>query len=146
MCLGSRAPHFRTVLQNWQDKSPKASPKKRLITEHSPGLPQDTKFLRNYSGNQAKMLLKCHLGRKFHSKYNKVIRLLQCSSSHSYGGDWECIVCGQETIIILVLLAFNYIPQRSHHSLTLPRSRIRDSATVTMTPGDFTKTIKVVGR
>ena len=44
-----------------------------------------------------------------------------------------------ETIIVLVLLTFNFIPQRSHHSLTLPRSPIRDSATVTPTPGDGTK-------
>ena len=41
------------------------------------------------------------------------------------GGDWECIVRDLETIIVLVLLAFNFIPQRSHHSLTLPRSRIK---------------------
>ena len=45
------------------------------------------------------------------------------------GGDWGCIVRDLETIIVLVLLAFNFIPQRSHHSPTLPRSRIRLSAT-----------------
>ena len=49
-----------------------------------------------------------------------------------------------ETIIVLVLLAFNFIPQRSHHSLTLPRSRIRDSATVTLTPGDDATAIKII--
>ena len=43
-----------------------------------------------------------------------------------------------ETIIVLVLLAFDFIPQRSLHSLTLPMSRILDSATVTLTPGDGT--------
>ena len=48
------------------------------------------------------------------------------------GGDWECIVRDLETIIVLVLLALNFIPQRSHHSLTLPRSRIRDSANATL--------------
>ena len=48
------------------------------------------------------------------------------------GGDWGCIVRDLETIIVLVLLSFNLIPQRSHHSLTLPRSRSRDSATVTL--------------
>ena len=47
-----------------------------------------------------------------------------------------CIVRDQETIIVFVLLAFKFIPQMSHHSLTLPRSRLRDSATVTPTPGD----------
>ena len=59
------------------------------------------------------------------------------------GGDWGCIVRYLKTIVVLVLLAFNFIPQRSHHSLTLPRSRIRDSATVTLTPGDGTTAIKV---
>ena len=48
-----------------------------------------------------------------------------------------------KTLIVLVLLAFNFIPQRSHHSLTLPRSRIRDYATATVTPGDGTTAIKV---
>ena len=35
-------------------------------------------------------------------------------------GDWRCNDI--ETIIVLVLLAVNFIPQRYHHSLTLPRS------------------------
>ena len=47
------------------------------------------------------------------------------------------------TVIVFVLLAFNFIPLSSHHSLTLPRSRIRDSATVTQTPGDGETAIKV---
>ena len=42
---------------------------------------------------------------------------------------WGCIECDLETIIFLVFLAFNFISQRSHHSLTLPRSRISDSTT-----------------
>ena len=108
--------------------------------EHSPGLPQDTKFLRSCSRNQAKMLFKGQFGMKCHSQYNKVIRLLQ----YNWGCAWGCIVRDLETIIVLVLLAINFIPQRSHHSLTLPRSRIRDSATLTLTPGDGTTAIKVV--
>ena len=44
---------------------------------------------------------------------------------------------------IIVLLAVNLIPQRSHHSLTLPRSRFRDSATVALTPRDGTTDNKV---
>ena len=48
-----------------------------------------------------------------------------------------------ETIIVFVLIAFPFIHQRSHHSLTLPRSRIRDTATVTLKPGDGTTAIKV---
>ena len=32
-----------------------------------------------------------------------------------------------ETIIVFALLALNFIPQRSHHSLTLPSSRFRDA-------------------
>ena len=58
-------------------------------------------------------------------------------------GDWGYIVRDLETIIGLVLLAFNFIPQRSHHSLTFMRSLLRDSATVTLTPGDGTTAIKV---
>ena len=46
-------------------------------------------------------------------------------------GDWGCIVRDLKTIVVLVLLAFNFIPQRSRHSLALPRSRIRDFATAT---------------
>ena len=57
-------------------------------------------------------------------------------------GDRGCIVRDLETIVVLVVLAFNFIPKRSHHSLTLPRSRIWDSATVTLTPGDGTKPSK----
>ena len=53
-------------------------------------------------------------------------------------------MCDLETIIVLVLLAFNFIHQRSHHSLTLPRSLNKDSATVTLIPGDGTTAIKVI--
>ena len=38
-------------------------------------------------------------------------------------GDY--IVRDLETIIVLVLLAFNFIPQRSHHLLTFTRSRLQ---------------------
>ena len=58
-------------------------------------------------------------------------------------GDWGCIAGDLDTIIVLVLLAFNFIPQRSHYSLTLPRSRIRDPATATLTPVYGTTDIKV---
>ena len=36
------------------------------------------------------------------------------------GGDWGCIVRDLETIIEVVLLAFNFIPVRSHHSNKFP--------------------------
>ena len=57
-------------------------------------------------------------------------------------GDWVCIARDLETIIVLVLLTFNFIPQRSYHSLTLPKSLIRDFATATLTPGDDTTASK----
>ena len=50
--------------------------------------------------------------------------------------DWGCIVRDLETIIVLVLLAFNFTPQGLHHALALTRSRLRDSATVTLTYRD----------
>ena len=59
------------------------------------------------------------------------------------GGGWGCIVHDLETIIVLVLLTFNFIPQRSQDALTLMRSQFRDSATVTQIPGDGTTAINV---
>ena len=143
MCIGSRTPHCRTVFQNWQDKTPKASPDEQSIMEYSPELPQDTKSLRSGSGNRAKMLLKGQLRIKFRSQYIKIDRLFSIVPSMVNGGGWECIVRDMETIIVLVLLAFNFIPQRSHHAFTLTRSRFNDSATVIRTPGDGTTAIKV---
>ena len=63
-----------------------------LPMEHSPGLPQDTKSLRSCSRNQVKMLLKGQFGIKCHSQYNKVIRLIQYSSTNSWWG-WQGIHC-----------------------------------------------------
>ena len=144
ICSRARATHCKTVLQNEQDKTLKTSLKKQSIMEHSGGLPKDTKPLRSCSGNRAMMLLKRHLGiKRRHSKYIMVIRLLQHSSSNS---SWErlgCIARDMGTIIVLVLLAFSFIPRMSHHSITLPMSRFWDSATETLTPGDFPTDNKV---
>ena len=73
----------------------------------------------------AKLLLKGHLWIKCHSQNNKSSDSFSTVPPIVNGGDWGCIVRDFETIIVLVLVAFNFIPQRSHHSLTLPRSRIR---------------------
>ena len=91
------------------------------------------------------MLLKSHLGIKCHSQYNKVEDPFSTVPSVINGGDWGCIVRDLETIIVLVLLAFkfNFIPQRLHHSIIFTRVRLRDSATVTLTPGYGTTAIKV---
>ena len=61
VCIGSRVPDYRIILQNWEDKPPKAPPKKQSIMEHLPGLPQNTKSLQSCSGNRAKMFVKGHL-------------------------------------------------------------------------------------
>ena len=131
----------KNSLQNWKNKTPKASSPK-CIMEYLPGLPQDTKQLRSCSGSRPKMLLKSHLGFKCHSQYTKVIRLLSTVLIIVNSGDWGCIVRDLETIIVLVLLAFNFVSQWSHHSLTFMRSGLRDSATVTLTPWDATTAIK----
>ena len=60
-----------------------------------------------------------------------------------YRGNWGCTVRDLGPIVVLVLLAFSFIPQRSNYSLTLPRSQIGDSTNVTLTPGDGTTAIKV---
>ena len=99
-----------------------------------PGLSQDTNHLRSFRGNRAKMLLKSHLGIICHSQYIKIIRLLRHSIVNA--GDYGCIVPDMGTIIVLVLPAFNFIPQRSHHSLSMTRALLKDYATVTLTPGN----------
>ena len=58
-------------------------------------------------------------------------------------GDWRCIGHDLDTIIVLVMLAFSFIPQRSHHSFTRLKSRFRDPATATLSSGDDTTTSKV---
>ena len=62
-------------------------------------------------------------------------------SSAWMGGDWDALLSDQETIVDI--LVFNFIPKRSHHSLTLPRWQFSDSATVTLTSGNGTTAIKV---
>ena len=51
----SRAPHCRAVFQNREESNPETSPKKQSIMKYSPGLLQDTKSFRSYSGNRAKV-------------------------------------------------------------------------------------------
>ena len=62
------------------------------------------------------MLLESHLGMKRHSEYINGIRLIQHSSAKPivYGGNWGRIVRDQLTIIVLVLLEFNLVLQKSH--------------------------------
>ena len=104
-----------------------------------PGLPQDTKPLRSCSGNQAKMLLKNNL------KSNLILNLTRSSDYFSTvppranPGHWGCIVGDHE--IILILLAYNFIPQRSHLLLTLTWSWLREYAT--LKPGDGRTATKV---
>ena len=143
MCTSSRAPNGGRVLQNWQDKAPKPSPKKQSIMEYLPGLPQDTKPLRCCSGNRAKMLLESPLGSNVTPKITRSSDSFSTVPPIVNEGYWGCIVRDLETIIVLVLLAFNFILQRSHHSLTFTRSRLRDSATATLSPGEGTTAIRV---
>ena len=73
---------------------------------------------------------------KVHLESNVVPKILWSSDSFSIvplivnGGDWRWFLHGLETIILLVLLAFNFTSQRSHRSLTLPRSQFKDFTTV----------------
>ena len=136
--IGSRAPHCRTVVvdKNGLDQTPKASPKKQSIMEYMPGLHQDTKPLRSCSGNPAKILLKGQFGIKCHSEYNNVIRLLQ------YRCGWQWMHCaGPRDYHSFGLTCIQFHPPKVT-PLTLTRSRLRDSATVTLTPGDGLTAIK----
>ena len=50
-------------------------------------------------------------------QYIKVIRLLQQSSAIVNGGGWRYIVRDLETIIVLVLFAFDFFLQRSSNPI-----------------------------
>ena len=99
-----------------------------------------TKPLRSCSGNRVQqLLLKSHLGIKYHYNITRSSDSFSTVPPIVNAGDFGCIVHDLETI--LVLLAFNFIPQKSHRSLT-SRWQLRDSATVTLTPGDGTTASK----
>ena len=143
MCIGSRATNARTVLQNWQDKTPKASPKKLSIMEHFPGLPQDSKPLRSALETERRCFSKVILESNVTPNITRPTDSFSTVPPIDYDSDWGCIVHDLDTIIVLVLLAFNFIPQRPHQSLTFTRSRLRDSATATLRPGDGSTAIIV---
>ena len=129
--IGSWAPHCWAILQDRQDNSKRSQ--EWLIMKYLPGLSHDNKRRSCSYGNRAKVLLKCHLSIKRHPQYNKVSRLFQDSFFQSQWGWLGWIVCDLVTILlVVVLLAFNFIPHKSHHILTLFRSRFRDSVRATL--------------
>ena len=65
--------------------------------------------LRSCSGSLAKMLLKSLFGIKYHSQYIKRHQT-SLAQFHQLMGMTRCIVRDLETIIVDVLLAFNFIP------------------------------------
>ena len=69
---------LQNSIQNWQDKTPKASPDEQFIMEYPPGLPQDTKSLRSCSGDRAKMLHNCGAGSLLIPEDNKKNSLNDC--------------------------------------------------------------------
>ena len=130
MCISSRASHCRTVLQNGHDKIHQAYHKEAIYH----GI-----LARNSSTYQAfeKLLWKPSEDASQKSSWNQMSLPIYQSIYQGHQEyitvppivnlvDWGCIVHDLETIIVLILLAFNFIPQRSHHSLTLPKSRFRD--------------------
>ena len=139
MCIGSRT----STLQNSTQK---------LAGQHPEGISQRSDLAWNTGQDILKIpnLRDAALERERRCISKFILKSKVTSnisrSSDSFGtvlpivneGDWGCIVRDLETIIVLVWLAINFIPQRSHHSLILPRSLIRDSATVTLTNGNGT--------
>ena len=67
------------------------------------------------------MLLKSHFVIKCHSQSDSFIIVPPIVK----GGDWECIVRDQETIMIIVLLAFNIIHLRVTLLTNLPEVRLQ---------------------
>ena len=78
--------------------------------EYSPSLPQEAKLLRR-SSNRAKMLLKNYLRNKCHSHVSRSSDSFSTVPAIVNRSDWECIVRYLKTIIVLVLLAFNFNPK-----------------------------------
>ena len=137
ICVCSRAPHCMTLFQNEQDKTPRAPSKRQFIIEYSPGL-QDTKPLIAALETERRCFSKFILESNVTSNISGSSDSISTVPQIVNGGDRGCILLDLKTIIVLVLLAFNFIPYMPHHSRTLPWSRIRDSATITLTPGDGT--------
>ena len=96
VCICSRAPHYRTVLQNRPDKTLKPSPKKQSIIEYSPGHRQYTKSLLWKPSTVSFSIC-------------KIIRLLfSTTPPNSYWGDCGWIVGDLETVIVLVLTRIQF--------------------------------------
>ena len=136
MCwwIGSRAPHCRTVHENGFSKTPTASPKKKFIMKYLKELPQDTKPLRCCSGNRRRFFSNVIFESNVTANTSRSSDFLSTVPPIVNWGDWGCIIRNLNTLILFVFLSFNFISKRSHHSLTLPRSRFREPATVTLTP------------
>ena len=122
----------------------KATAKKRFSMEYLPGLPKKIPSHREAALKTerrcfSKVIMESNVTPNITRSSDYFIIVLPIVNA----GDWGCIVRDLETIIILLLLAFNFIPQRSHHSLTSTRSQLRDSTTVTLMPEDGTTPIKV---
>ena len=108
------------------------------VIKYSLRLAQVTKPLRSCPGNRGKMILKYNLRIKCHSQnITRPSYSFSTVPAIANGDDCGCIARDLDTIIVLALLALNFILQRSHSSLALPRSRFRDSATATLMPGDM---------
>ena len=123
-CIGSRTPHCRIVLQSGQDN---------VLKEQSPlNTPQDFFMIPSLCEAALETERRC---------FSKIILWNQMSlpiyQGHKTpsastvppivnGNDCGCIVRDLETIIVLGLLASNFISQRSHHALTnLPEVTIQ---------------------
>ena len=127
------APHCRTVLQSWQNKTRKTSINNDSIILNTP------QNIIKISGLE-KLLWKANKDASQKSSWSQMsLSISRSSDSFStvspiVNGRLGMLVRYLETIIVLVLLIFNFILQRSHshHSLTLSRSRFGDSSTATV--------------
>ena len=106
------------VLRNGQQKKLKSISQGVVCHKYSPELLQDTKLLRSCSRKFAKMLLKSHIGINVTPSRSRQSDSFSTVPRIFNGVDLRCIVCHLETIFVIVLLALNFIPQRSHHSRT----------------------------
>ena len=132
----SRCPNRRTVLQDWQNKTPKTSSDQVHISKYTPSPAHYTKFLSSKSCCSSQMRLKSELAININTKDSKHLHIGQLSRSR--GGKRGRTVSECETTVALVFQASISIPHLIHPSLILVRSRFSDSPMFTLSAGDGT--------
>ena len=131
---GSRAPHCRTVLTpKWAEQNPDSITHEQSIMKYSPRLPEDIKPLRSCSWKQSEDASQKSSAKQMSFPIYQGHRLPHHSSPIINGGHLGCSARDLETVIVLVLLAFKFIPKcNTTHRVSYGNIGL---TTVAVTPG-----------